>query len=266
MSDRNRSESTQKVSGSVPGMSSGPSTTPDGDSRGGTRTLALVSVLVLVAGLAVLGVFGVRYLQDRSQVDEITEQREAVIATASEIVGDVFSFHHEDVDASLEKLEANSTGPFLTEQRQFSDEVRQRVEEQKAVVNATIMNTAVSELDTDEGTASVLVVFTATSEREGEDDITRRQSSVVELVWEDDMWKASEVNQVGVSVPVGASSESVQGLEESLGAGGGAGGGDDAGGGASGGDDAGADGEDTGGAGTEAEDTGDGEAEGGEGP
>ena len=198
-------------------MNSGPSTTSDDATGGGTRALAIVSVLVLVAGLAVLGVFGVRYLQERSQVNEVVEQREAVTAAASEIVGDVFSFHHEDVDASLAKLEANSTGPFLTEQRQFSDEVRQRVEEQQAVVTATISNTAVSDLDVDEGTASVLVVFTATSEREGEEDITRRQTSVVELVWEDDRWKAAEVNQVGVSVPVGTSSEAVQGLDDALG-------------------------------------------------
>lgn len=220
--------------------------------------LAIVSVVVLVAGLAVLGVFGVRYLQERSQVNEIVEQREAVIAMASEIVHDVFSFHHEDVDASLEKLEANSTGPFLTEQRQFSDEVRQRVEEQNAVVEATIMNTAVSELNVEEGMASVLVVFTATSEREGEEDITRRQSSVVELVWEDDRWKAAEVNQVGVSVPVGTSSEAVQGLEESPAPGGGdgaeSGGGEGAGG-------AGADDTDADTDGTEGDD-----AEGGEGP
>lgn len=235
-------------------MNSGPATTPDDDRGGGTRALAVVSIVVLVAGLAVLGVFGVRYLQERSGVDEIEEQRQTAIAVASDIVNDVFSFHYEDVDASLERLEANSTGPFLTEQRQFSDEVRERVEEQSAVVTATISNTAVAELDVDEGAASILVVFTATSEREGEEDITRRQSSVVNLAREDDRWKASEVFQVGVSVPVGASSESVQGLEGALGAGGGAGDAEaDAGG------DTGPDGDaDTG--------TEDDDAEGGEGP
>lgn len=258
MSDPHRSESAQKASGSVAEMSSGPSTTPR-DDGGGTRVLALVSVLVLVVGLAVLGVFGVRYLQDRSQVNEIVEQREAVTAAASEIVGDVFSFNYEDVDASLEKLEASSTGPFLTEQRQFSDEVRERVEEQKAVVTATISNTAVSELDVDAGTASVLVVFTARSEREGEEDITRRQSSVIDLVWEDERWKAAEVNQVGVSVPVGTSSNAVQGLDDALGGGGEAG--DDEG---AGGDESAGTGEGAGG--TDADGAEDEQSEDGEGP
>ena len=95
--------------------------------------------------------------------------------------------------------------------------MRKRVEEQKAVVTATISNTAVSELNIDDGTAAVIVVFTATSEREGEEDIVRRQSSVVDLMWEDDRWKAVEVNQVGASVPVGVSSESVRELEGALG-------------------------------------------------
>ncbi len=198
-------------------MTSEDSRNPRTDRGGGTRALTLVSIIILVAGLAILGVFGARYLGERSTADEIVEARESATVAASEIVQTVFSFHYEDVDASLAQLEEASTGNFLAEQRQFSDEVRERVEEQQAVVTATVSNTAVSALDIDEGTASVLVVFTAHSEREGEEDITRRQSSVVELVWEDERWKAAEVSQVGLSVPVGASSESVRALDETLG-------------------------------------------------
>lgn len=193
------------------------STRPAAGSNGGNRVLAIVSIVVLVAGLALLGVFGVRYFTQQSTIDEVVEARESATVAASEIVQMVFSFHHEDVDASLSQLEEASTGNFLAEQRQFSDAVRERVEEQQAVVTATIANTAVSELDVDEGTASVLVVFTANSQRAGQEDITRRQSSVVDLVWEDDRWKAAEVSQVGVSVPVGTSSESVRALDEALG-------------------------------------------------
>lgn len=198
-------------------MTSDDSTTPLTERGGGSRVLLLVSIVILIAGLVILGIFGARYVSEGSTVDEVVDARESATVAASEIVQSVFSFNYEDVDASLTHLEENSTGNFLTEQRQFSDEVRQRVEEQQAVVTATISNTAVTELDVDEGTASVLVVFTANSQREGEEDITRRQSSVVDLVWEDDRWKAAEVNQVGVSVPVGTSSESVRALDEALG-------------------------------------------------
>lgn len=217
MNGESVSETTQNRSGSVRAMTSESSTTADSGSDGGGRVLTLVSIIVLVAGLALLGVFGVRYVIDRSAVNTVVSEREAATVVASEVVENVFGFHYEDVDASLTRLEEMSTGNFLTEQREFSEAVKERVEEQQAVVTATISNTAVSELDVDEGTASVLVVFTATSEREGEEDIVRRQSSVVELLWEDDRWKAAEVMQVGVSVPVGASSESVAALEGSLG-------------------------------------------------
>ena len=155
--------------------------TTEPDRKTGTRTFTVVAALVLVIGLVILAVFGVRYLRERDSV-----ARESANVTASEVVQTVFSFHYEDVDASLTRLEEISAGNFLTEQRQFSDEVRKRVEEQKAVVTATISNTAVSELNIDDGTAAVIVVFTATSEREGEEDIVRRQSSVVDLMWEDD--------------------------------------------------------------------------------
>ena len=84
--------------------------------------------------------------------------------------------------------------------------------EQKAVTTATVSHTAVETLDRDAGDAAVLVVFTAHSEREGQDDITGRQAMRVDLTRVDGQWKADAVNQVGVTVPVGQSSRSVQGL------------------------------------------------------
>ena len=186
------------------------------DARGGTglRTLAVVAVIVLVAGLALLGIFGTRYLLQRNQVVEVAELRDSAGDAAAQVVVNAFSFHYDDVEASVERLRDSSTGTFLAEQDQWADEVRERVVDQQAVTEAVVSNTAVTELDSEERRAGVIVVFTANSQREGEEDITGRQAMKVELVWEDDQWKASEVSQVGVTVPVGQSSQSVAELEE----------------------------------------------------
>ena len=85
------------------------------------------------------------------------------------------------------------------------------------MTEAVVSNTAVAELDDDEGTASVIVVFTATSVREGEEDIAGRQAMRVDLAWEDDQWKATEVSQVGVTVPLGAAGEEADGGLDDLG-------------------------------------------------
>lgn len=202
-------------SGSVAAMSS-QRTDGDGDrTEGGAsvpRWLAIVSVIVLVAGLAVLGVFGWRYAEARAD-QAIASERDTVSDVASQVIINAFSFDHESVDANLERLATMSTGDFLAEQNQWAEDVRTRVVEQKAVTTATVSHTAVASLDADAGEARVLVVFTAHSEREGEEDITGRQAMRVDLVREEDEWKASAVSQVGVTVPVGSSSASVQGLE-----------------------------------------------------
>lgn len=177
------------------------------------KWLAVVSVLVLVVGLAVLGVFGVRYAEARS-AQTVASERETVSEVAAQVIINAFSFDHRSVDDSLQQLADASTGDFLAEQEQWAEDVRSRVIEQKAVTTTTVSNTAVEELDLDTGAAAVLVVFTANSEREGQEDITGRQAMRVDLTLVDGTWKANAVNQVGVTVPVGGSSQSVQELEE----------------------------------------------------
>jgi len=172
----------------------------------------VLSVVVLVAGLAALGVFGTRYVQAR-QDQELATERETVSEVASQVIINAFSFDHRSVDDSLAQLAEASTGDFLAEQQQWASDVRNRVVEQKAVTTATVSHTAVESIDPDAGDAAVLVVFTAHSEREGQDDITGRQAMRVDLTREDGTWKADAVNQVGVTVPVGTSSRSVQELQ-----------------------------------------------------
>ncbi|WP_295647653.1 hypothetical protein [uncultured Dietzia sp.] len=176
------------------------------------RWLTAVSLVVMVVGLSVLGAFGWRYAEARSAQTAAT-QRDEVTDVASQVIINAFSFDHQKVDESLQQLSSMSTGDFLTEQEQWSEDVRNRVIEQKAVTTATVSNAAVEELDVDEGDAAVLVVFTAHSEREGQEDITGRQAMRVDLTRVDGQWKADAVNQVGVTVPVGQSSQSVQDLE-----------------------------------------------------
>ncbi len=202
-------------SGSVAPMSSQESDGRADRAHGGgavSRWLAVVSVGVLVAGLASLALFGVRYAEARS-APGVAEARDTVSVVASQVVINAFSFDHRSVDEKLQQLADASTGNFLAEQEQWAPDVRTRVVEQKAVTTATVSQSAVEELDTDAGVAAVLVVFTAHSEREGQEDITGRQAMRVGLTRVDGQWKADAVDQVGVTVPVGTSSQSVRELD-----------------------------------------------------
>lgn len=215
MTVRRGGDSADGGSGSVAAMGS---QVTDGGARrpGGTGTvprwLVVLAVSILVAGLATLVVSGVRYTQARA-AQEVATEREAASDVAAQVIINAFSFDHRNVDESLEQLAEASAGEFLAEQEQWADDVRTRVVEQKAVTTATVSHTAVETLDLEAGDAAVLVVFTAHSEREGQDDITGRQAMRVDLTREDGTWKADAVNQVGVTVPVGESGRSVEELD-----------------------------------------------------
>ena len=187
--------------------------TGTGGSEDRKHTLLMVfAAIVLVAGLVALVVFGLQYRQARQDQDT-ANQRDEIVQVATQVVENAFSFDYRNVDESLQKLADSSTGTFLTEQEQWAEDVRTRVTEQKAVTTANVSYSAVEEMNLDAGDAAVILVFTAHSEREGQEDITGRQAMRVDLTRVDGQWKADAVNQVGVTVPVGQSSESVQDLE-----------------------------------------------------
>ena len=172
--------------------------------------LPVVAALVLVAGLVVL-TLGVLHSRD---AETTARQRDAAVDAASQVLVNAYSFDYRDVDSAMDALREASTGEFLDQQQQWSTEVKDRVEQQKAVTSATIGNAAVEEFDADAGTAKVLFVFTARSERAELPPVTGRQAAVVHVVRIDDSWKVSQIVPVGVVVPVGESSASVRGLQD----------------------------------------------------
>ena len=172
--------------------------------------LPVVAALVLVAGLVVL-TLGVLHSRD---AETTARQRDAAVDAASQVLVNAYSFDYRDVDSAMDALREASTGEFLDQQQQWSTEVKDRVEQQKAVTSATIGNAAVEEFDADAGTAKVLFVFTARSERAELPPVTGRQAAVVHVVRIDDSWKVSQIVPVGVVVPVGESSASVRDLQD----------------------------------------------------
>ena len=206
-------------SGTVADMTDDESTpgTPDArddrrPSSGASRRwlLPVVSALILVAGLVVLGL-GVAHSRG---VERTARDRDAAVDVASQVLINAYSFDYRDVDSALDTLREASTGEFLDQQQQWSTEVKDRVVEQKAVTSATIGNAAVEEFDDDAGTAKVLFVFTARSERAELPPVTGRQAAVVHVTRIDDSWKVSQIVPVGVVVPVGESSASVRDLQD----------------------------------------------------
>lgn len=187
--------------------------------RGAPRWLAVLSVVILVIGVAGAVWQGIGYFQDRGD-KQAASLRDEVIDVASQVVVNSLSFSADTIDEDQERLRADSTGEFLKQQDEYAEQIKQTVTEQGATTSAQISNAALADLNEDTGTASVLLVYTAQSEREKLPPVSGRQAARVELVREGDDWKVAELVAIGAQVPVGESSESVQQLDDVTGSGG----------------------------------------------
>ncbi|HJE89494.1 MAG TPA: hypothetical protein K8V11_00600 [Dietzia timorensis] len=201
--------------------------------RGAPRWFAVLSVVILVIGVAGAVWQGIGYFQDRGD-KQAASLRDEVIDVASQVVVNSLSFSADTIDEDQERLRADSTGEFLKQQDEYAEQIKQTVTEQGATTSAQISNAALADINEETGTATVLLVYTAQSEREELPPVSGRQAAKVELIREGDDWKVAELVAIGAQVPVGESSESVQQLDDVTGAGEGAAGSGEGSGSASG--------------------------------
>lgn len=182
--------------------------------RGGVPPwVAVLSVVILVVGLAGAVWQAIGYFQDRSDKNAAA-LRDEVIDVASQVVVNSLSFSADTIDEDQERLREGSTGEFLAQQDEYAEQIKQTVMDQGATTSAQISNSALSDINEDAGTATVLLVYTAQSEREELPPVSGRQAARVELIREGDQWKVAELVAIGSQVPVGESSEGVQELDD----------------------------------------------------
>ena len=185
--------------------------------RGAPKWVAVASVVILVIGVAAAVWQAIGYFQDRSDKNAAA-LRDEVIDVASQVVVNSLSLSADTIDEDQERLRADSTGEFLRQQDEYAAEIKETVTDQGATTSAQVSNAALSEINDDAGTATVLLVYTAQSERKELPPVSGRQAARVELVREGDDWKVADMVPIGAQVPVGESSDSVQQLGDPTGA------------------------------------------------
>lgn len=173
--------------------------------------LAAASVVILAAGIAGVVWKGIEYSHAR-QEQHMSEVRDQVLDVASQVVINSMSFTKDTVEQDQQRLREDSTGAFLAQQDEYADQIKQKITEQSATTKAEVSNAALTAVDDDLGTATVVLIYTASSERKDMPGVSGRQAARVELQREDDRWKVADLVPVGVQVPVGDSSQSVQEL------------------------------------------------------
>lgn len=207
--------------------SAGEATARDGDAGelAGPRRpawLRLAAVALAVVGVAAAVWQGVGYFQDR-QAQQRSELRDRLVDTTTQVLINAMSLEPDTFDQSMDYVRANSVGTFQSEYDQYDEQMRTYLEDNGIRTEAHIPNVAMSEIDTEHGLATAVVVYTVTAYKDEQLQAAARQALRISLEREGDgndaPWKISEKAELGPMVPIGPSSQSVQDLDQLTGAG-----------------------------------------------
>jgi len=161
------------------------------------QVLLTVAVALVVAAAAVAGWFGVAWVNaanddslDYSRVrDEVNRVGQNAIVTMN-------TLDYRKVDQGLKDWEAATTGALHDEVVKGKASSREAIVAAESVTKATVLSSAVSELDDRAGQASVLVALKVNVTVKGEEPKDKFMRLAGKLQRTDDGWKLYEIGQV----------------------------------------------------------------------
>ena len=127
--------------------------------------------------------------------------RDEALREARALIVPLESIDYRNPDEALDRRESLATGSLLAQfqstRSRYADQIRQT----QATTTATVVDAAVTDLDTSGETASVLlfVDLSTTQHKDGQQSgqSTQRQRLKLQITRTDDGWKASQADSVG---------------------------------------------------------------------
>jgi Mce-associated membrane protein len=161
------------------------------------QVLLTAAVALVVAAAAVAGWFGVAWFNAAnddslaySQVrDEVNRVGQAAVVTMN-------TLDYRKVDEGLKDWETATTGALHDEVLQGKASSRDAIVAAESVTKATVLSSAVSELDDRAGQASVLVALKVNVTVKGEEPKDKFMRLAAKLQRTEDGWKLYEIGQV----------------------------------------------------------------------
>ncbi|MEU3271651.1 hypothetical protein ABZ639_12440 [Saccharomonospora sp. NPDC006951] len=130
------------------------------------------------------------------------QARDEALAQGRARVAEVTTLDYHDVDGGIDRWVAASTGPLRDEFAGTGKETKNALRDNGTVATGKVLEAAISELDQDAGTATMLVSVEITTAREGAEPATARNRFTARLQHTGGEWKLSALNQV----PLGGAS------------------------------------------------------------
>lgn len=167
--------------------------------KGLTAALVVVGVFLVVA-LVALGIFGASYLKARN----VAEIRDEALIGAQQVAINLNNADAANLDASIENMRSSITGDEMTTylqtvQESITDELRNS----GSKTDTEVVQAALTELDTDNRTATAIVVVRVTTTQSGR-YVNTQVGMRLSMVEVDGVWKAQAAEPIGTAIDLGS--------------------------------------------------------------
>ena len=202
-------ESTEATEAAEPAESAEPVTAdPDTGEKPGLfggrlpQLLLALAVALVVATATVAVWFGVTWVQARND-DSLaySQARDEVNRVGQAAVVTMNTLDYRRVDAGLKDWETATTGALHDEVLNLKDQSKQTIVQAQSVTKATVLSSAVKELDDRAGKAIVLVAIKVNVQTKGAEPADKFQRIEGSLQRTDDGWKLDGIAQVPYTQP-----------------------------------------------------------------
>jgi Mce-associated membrane protein len=160
-----------------------------------------VAATLAVAALVAAAWFGWSwYSAAHSSSLAYDRTRDSMLQAADQAVINFNTLNYKSPQTGLQLWLSSSTGSLRSQISQAMSTEVQTIQQRKTVTTARILDSAVTQLDTDAGTGTVMLAVAVTVDESGSSPFTRQESEVGTLADTSAGWKLS-----GLSYPSGSS-------------------------------------------------------------
>ncbi|RMI30926.1 hypothetical protein EBN03_20060 [Nocardia stercoris] len=170
------------------------------------RTVATAAAAVwAVVALVAAGWFGVGWARAMWFTDgPRAAARDSALDAARQAAINLSSMNPDNVDGSIDTMQSSMTGDMLDQLHQNRDRIKQAAQQSKAKVDAKVLGSALTSLDSERTKATAIVVLQLTQSAPGVPAQMFRTTWTLDMTATGGTWKADQANSLGQLVPLEA--------------------------------------------------------------
>jgi Mce-associated membrane protein len=160
------------------------------------RNLRKIAIAAVVLALAFAAWGGWSYWQATKDSGGVIAARDEVLTSGRAAVATLTTLDHKDIDAGYDRWLAASTGALHDELESSKEAGKEQIRQAKTVTAATIVDAAMTDIDTGQGRAKLMAVVEISVTPDGGQAVSKRNRFEAEMTRVEGSWKLSSLVQV----------------------------------------------------------------------